>query len=151
MKKRKHKIWFELVAKKETNMGAIGIKKSIKTGNDIVKVAEKNGFTAYCMGLPTEVIEYEPTGKTIQISSLFDAVEKLTPQQFEMFIIHFRKWVESAREMILMNENKEELNEFMGNFGATINTEGNLQHCKDGMTWLDTGNHKTKTVVEFER
>ena len=151
MKDRKHKIWLEFKAKEETPGGAILLNDKIKIINGVAKLAKKLKFDCNLMGLPTEVINYEPSGETIKIEKLGDIVEKLSPEQFEMFMIDLRKWYSGGLQSKEMVENTEKRKGLEELFGIEIKAEEMYQHnVLDGMTWLDTGENKTKTTVEVE-
>jgi len=150
MDNSRHKIWIELTAKKETPGGAIPIDTSIGIIKGICKIGDKYKFDGRIIGLPKEVINYEPTNKTIQINKLSDIVEKLTPEQFEMFIIDLRQWVQAGREYKGMCDNKEAIDELTSSIGFTVKINENWKKFKKGMVWIDSGEHKVITKVEIE-
>lgn len=150
MKEQKHKIWLEFRAKEATPNGGISVDRSVKFGKEIDKIAEKHGFDCFCKGFPKEVLDYEPSGKTIQIEKLSDIIEKLTPEQFEMFLIDLRKWIEAGRQIKEMYDNPEKTNELVSILGVEIKTEENWNYIKEGMKWIDSGEHKIQTTVHIE-
>ena len=147
---KKHKIWLELLAKEPTEFGAIPIKTSVGIIRDTAKVAEKYKFEAMIRGLPKDIADYEPSGKEIQIEKLSDIIEKLTPEQVEMFLVDLRKWIDHGREIKAMKDNPKVVQKFAEKFGCEIQVEENWKMFKKGMHWLDTGKNKRITKIEIQ-
>lgn len=129
---KKHKMLLELVAKKETPMGAISLSDSINLSKSFWKTAEKFWFECFMKGYPKEVLDYKPTGKTYKIKTLED-IAKLTPEQFEFLIEDLRNWCNLKRNLKAI----EKL------WIAKIKQE-------NGMTWLDTWLHEAKVEANFQ-
>lgn len=128
---KKHKMLAEFVALKETEHGAIDLMASVKFMQDIAKLAKKYGFEAYCKGYPKEVLDYVPTGNTYLIKTVED-IAKLTPDQFEMFVEDLRNFCRTMQAV------------------DVIHAMGMETKREDGMTWLDTGEHKATVKATVE-
>lgn len=76
--KNRHRFTLELIAKNETELGAIPIKQSIDMMNAFGKIAKKNDFECYIKATPKSKLEYVPTGERYQIDTLED-IANLTP------------------------------------------------------------------------
>lgn len=121
MQEKNYKMLIELIAKKKTPMGAIGISESVKIMKDFGKLAEKHKFDCYAKGYPADKLEHEPTGKTYKIKTVED-VAKLTSTQFEFFIDDLRTFCDVMR-----------------NLQALQDVDLIKVKSKKGMDWIDDG------------
>ncbi len=126
---KKFKMLIELVAKTETENGAIGVMESVTLMKAIGTVAKKHKFDCYAKWYPKEVIDYVPTGNTYELKTLED-IAKLSPDQFEMMIEDLRWWYNFRREVQPL-------------------VDAGIWTTPDSMTWLDTGLHEAKLKVEI--
>ena len=88
---KNHRILVEFVSQKQTELWWISLSESGKIMTAIWKVAKDNNYDAFIKWNPKSVIDYKPTGETIEIKTVED-IAKLTPEQFEMFIEDLRSW-----------------------------------------------------------
>ena len=101
--KKKFKMLFEIVNKKETESWCIWLTESGKILKDISKITEKAGFDCYIKWYPKEKLDYVPTNKTIIIKTVED-IAKLNEKQFEFFIDDLRSWFNLTREINTIND-----------------------------------------------
>lgn len=132
MKNKKYKMLIELVAQKETPMGAIGIKEGIDVLKKFGDLAKKLKFDCYVKGYPKNKSEHVPTNKEYHIKTLEDLVQ-LDDLQLEFFMDDLRNWHAIMKNM------------------ATINKSVDFEAVKskdDGMHWIDSGLSEAKVKME---
>lgn len=116
---------FELIAKKETEQGAIDLLASVALMKEVWKTAEKHGFDAFVKWYPKDKADYVPTGNTYEIKTVED-IAALSPQQFEFFIDDLRQFCDTMRGVGVMK-------------ALWVKVETNV-----GMTWVDDGDNNAK-------
>ena len=124
---KKYKMLIEVVAKKETENWAIGLRESGLFMKDIAKVTTKHKFDCYIKWYPKDKLEYEPTNKTFEIKTVEDIAE-LDEKQFEFFIDDLRQWCNLHRQIKVANDL----------------VWADIIQGPQGITWLDTWLNETK-------
>lgn len=94
--KNHHRLTLELIAKNETDHGAIPLKQSVAMMKGFSQIAKKNAFDCYIKATPKSKLEYVPTGAKIHLETLED-IAQLTDAQFEFFVDDLRAWCQLTR------------------------------------------------------
>ena len=86
-------------------------------------------------------MDYQPTNKEYQFSSIEDMLEFLTNENVELFLVDFSKMLKQAVAV-----------QDMAKVGCELKgiEYTNDMTCVDSMTWIDDGKHEGKTVLRLK-